>query len=574
MFQKQSFLTTAVFLLLISSCPPLWAADTVTDEQKSQLVSQAESFRKEALKTLPEKEEKPEIYVKKEEEAPPAEAGPTFFVKEVRLEGNTLISANELKPFTSTIENKTIPFDDLRKVSQLITNHYRAKGFTTSRAYIPPQKIKDGIAIIKIIEAKVGKVFVEGNKYFGQKVYQDAIRFRQSGVFYYPDLESSLYYLNRKPDLKAKAYLIEGEKPMTSDVILKAEDEFPFHAYYDFSNRGTALTHRARHGLHFDDNNFLKTGDSLSGSFSLAEEAAFEAVSLQYVHPMDAIDTTFQLDTSYVKSMLVKHLKPAEIKGLSSSIIPSITHAFIKKPTLLVEGNVGFEIKDSMSLIDDTKTSFDRMRVLRFGPRVTTQDGSGRTIIIPDIHIGIPRFLAGSVEVDENASRANSGGQFTYYTTTVARIQRLPENFFLIAKATGQYSRDNLTSVEQFRAGGSGSVRGYPESDASGDMGYVLSAELSMPAAFIPPDWTAPFGKKKWRDAVRLVTFFEGGKTYIRERATTDVAKDKRLIGTGFGVRVDLDSAFSLQADLGFPIGDTSSDKKTGQFHIYLKSGF
>lgn len=575
MFQNRSFLSVAILLSLVCSGPRLWAADAaVTDEQKTQLVSQAELFRKDALKEPAKKEEiKPEIYVKKEEEAP-TEAGPTFFVKEVRFEGNTLFQTPALKKFSQPIENQTVSFDELKKVSQMVTNFYRGKGYTTSRAYIPPQKIKDGIANIKIIEAKVGKVFVEGNKHYGKNIYQNAIRFRQSDIFYYPDLEASLYYLNRKQDLKAKAYLIEGEKPMTSDIVLKAEDTRPLHAYYDFSNHGTSLTYRARHGVHVDDANFLGSGDTLNSSWSLAEEAAFAATAVQYIHPVDQWDTTFEMDFSFVKSLLMKHLKSAEVKGKSVSFTPSVTHAFIKTPSLLVEGNAALEIKDSMSIIDDNKTNFDRMRVLKFGPRVTVQDGSGRTIIVPDVHWGIPRFLGSSREADIDASRLNSGGEFIYYTATLARIQRLPESTFLVAKATGQWSSDNLTSVEQFRLGGYSTVRGYPESDSSGDRGYVFSAELSVPPPFIPDGWQEPITKKKWREALRFVGFFEGGKTFIRQRATEDAVKGKVLIGTGFGIRVDLDNTFSLQCDLGFPIGEKSTDENRNQVHLYLRAGF
>ncbi|MDD5595645.1 MAG: POTRA domain-containing protein, partial [Candidatus Omnitrophica bacterium] len=52
------------------------------------------------------------------------------------------------------------------KIADKITEIYRKKGRTTSRAYLPPQTIKDGILTIKVIEGKVGKIDIRGNRYF------------------------------------------------------------------------------------------------------------------------------------------------------------------------------------------------------------------------------------------------------------------------------------------------------------------------------------------------------------------------------------------------------------------------
>ena len=367
---------------------------------------------------------------------------------------------------------------------------------------------------------------------------------------------------------------MQGAKLGTSDIVLKVQESNPLHLFYEFNNHGTKLTHRARHALHFENNNFLQSADTFSGSFSLAEQGAFAAGSVQYGHDIEKWDTSLDMNASYVETMLIGHLKSSELKGESLNITPSLTKAFIKKPSFKLEGILAFEIKDSKTLTDDFKSNFDRMRVINVGPRLTWQDASGRTILSSEVHQGLPRFLGGSREADINASRQNSGGEFIYYTGTAVRVQRLPESCFLVTKATGQWSRDNLTSLEQFRLGGASTVRGYPESDSSGESGFVLSAELSVPAPWISKDWGVPFTKKKWRDALRFVGFLEGGKTFIRERSTEDVVKNKRLIGTGLGVRVDLDRTFSLQADLGFPIGDKSTDENQKQLHLYLRTGF
>ena len=122
--------------------------------------------------------------------------------------------------------------------------------------------------------------------------------------------------------------------------------------------------------------------------------------------------------------------------------------------------------------------------------------------------------------------------------------------------------------------GGAYSVRGYPESDSAGDLGYNFSGELNAPVPFLPQNWRVPFSKSTWWDTVRLVGFIDGGKVFLRNKSSAAAVKDRFLLGTGFGVRADLGRNFSLQLDLGYPIGDDSSDLNQKQAHLSLRGGF
>src|SRR3989338_242525 len=574
MSRKISILLAESVALYLLLCPHAFAATEVSDEAKQQLVSQAESFRKEAKPPSLEEEEKPEIVVEEKEEPEPKEEGPKFFVKKIRLEGNTVFSEEDLRPLISPFENKEQSFASLANLSAAITNTYRAKGYLTSRAYIPPQKVENGTVTIKILEGKIDKIFVEANRFFKKSLYSKMIHLRKDRIFQYQDLESSLYFLNQQPDRKAKAYLIAGETPQTSDIILKADEKYPIHVYYEFNNRGTKLTHRARHTIHADNNNFSGNGDTFASSLGMAEEGAFTAASVNYDLPIEETGTDLGLSFSHVDTMLIGHLKPSEVKGQSISFTPSITQTLVKRPSLLFNIYLGFEIKDSKTLVDDIKINFDRSRVFVFGPRLTFQDTGGRTLLSSDAHWGIPDFLGSNEEVDPNASKTNSGGDFLYYTGSVARIQRIPPDSYLIVRGAGQWTKDTLSSLEQYRAGGAFTVRGYPESDSSGDYGFNASAELNMPVPFLPKDWEMPFNKKKWRDVVRLAGFVDGARTYIRERTNSVDVKDRFLLGLGFGIRVNIDSSVSFQADLGYPLGDKSTDENQKQVHISLRVGF
>ncbi len=306
----------------------------------------------------------------------------------------------------------------------------------------------------------------------------------------------------------------------------------------------------------------------------MPEENAFDAAFVSYEFPIERTDTTLGIDTSYVHSRLIGDLKDAKIVGKNFNVSPKITQNLVRSLKFVLDWFLGFDFTDSKTTADDTKISFDRMRALKTGPRMTFQDPGGRTLLSADMNWGIPEFFGGSRENDPEASRVNSGGDFMFYTASLARIQRLPESMLLIMRSNGQWTNDTLTSVEEFRGGGAYSVRGYPESDALGDYGVNFSAELNAPIPLLPKDWEVPHFNRKTAEAVRPVAFVDGAKTFLRERPSEATVKDSFLLGVGLGARVNLDTNTSLQVDLGWPIGDDSSEKNRVQTHIALKVGF
>ena len=570
---RKLFMVTALILLSApySSC---WAAAVISDEAQRELSSQTNTLYKKESK-IPEKlAEKPEIVVEKKEEKKSEEEGPVFFVKQIRVEGNTVIPSRSFEPFITAFENRQTSFGHLRSFSEIITNLYRSEGYVTSRAYIPPQTVENDTITVKIVEGKVGKIFVEGNQHFSAKSYTRYMKFGADRIFRYQDLENSLYYLNLKPDRQAKAYLIAGVEPTSSDIILKVKDKNPFHAYYDFNNHGTKLTHYGRHSIHLNHNNLFGFDDVINTSITIAEESAFDGGSFSYSLPVGETPLSLSLSGGYVKTRLIGSLKSAKINGESLNFAPGFTYSFVQKPSFTFEAYIGLNYVNSISTIDSIRTSADRIRSFQIGPRLTLQDTGGRTLLNSDVHIGLPGLFGGLRGTDDNASITNSGNCFLYYTANLARLQRLPASMLLILRAGGQWTADTLPSTEQYRAGGSYSVRGYPESDAGGDYGWSGSTEINMPIYFLPRNCSVPYTKKAWCDALRLVGFLDAAKTYLNEKIVPTTVKDKFLLGAGFGVRLDIDDYVSMTVDLGWPIGDDSSDNNRKQVHLAMKAGF
>ena len=112
-----------------------------------------------------------------EEEKTPAEAVPVLpsektIIKKIVVTGATILGEKEIGDIVAPFENKELPLSEMQKVADLITDAYRTKGYITSRAYIPPQKIEGNQFEIKVVEGKMGDVDVKGNRYYKSSLFK------------------------------------------------------------------------------------------------------------------------------------------------------------------------------------------------------------------------------------------------------------------------------------------------------------------------------------------------------------------------------------------------------------------
>ncbi|MEM7816979.1 MAG: POTRA domain-containing protein, partial [Candidatus Aenigmatarchaeota archaeon] len=140
------------FYSALAQVPPSQTIGAIEQQQK-----ELEEKKKVEEKIKEEKKEAPIEEVPKEE---PTKQPITqkVLIKKIVVEGITLVSKKEIEKITSQFENKELTLEEMQKIADLITDLYRKKGYATSRAYLPPQTIKDGILNIKVVEGKVGKI--------------------------------------------------------------------------------------------------------------------------------------------------------------------------------------------------------------------------------------------------------------------------------------------------------------------------------------------------------------------------------------------------------------------------------
>lgn len=134
---------------------------------------------------------------------------------------------------------------------------------------------------------------------------------------------------------------------------------------------------------------------------------------------------------------------------------------------------------------------------------------------------------------------ANSGPYLDRHTFS-AKIQ-----------ASWSLGNQRLLPYHQFITGGSYSVRGYPESIAAGDSGYLFTLQYRIPFYLYEGDGN--------RDlyALSLIPFLDIGLTRVNDPFTYE--SDHTLIGLGFGIEFELPYGAYARIDFAKPLEELHS---------------
>ncbi len=518
--------------------------------------AQAERFLKDSEQKKDRLEKKkakaPEIQVE-EKVAPAAGEGISFILKGIKLSGNTLFTAEDIRPAYSSTIGKKVTYGDLNQIIETIKAKYKKKGYLTTSAYLPEQEIKDGVVEIRIVEGKLGNLKVEGNKNFLTSWIKKYIHVKKNDLLNVNMLQRDILRLNQNPDLTIKATLSQGEAPETSDITLKATEKFPAHLGVSFDNQGTRLVGKLRGGTYLRVTNLTGQGDSIFVNSVLSTLSCGQSIS--YAIPIGTYGTKAGLDVTYFETKIGKEFKSFDITGNTQIYTPHLSWELALREDLQVTMDMGLEIKSIINKAAGVQTSDDQMRLPYFGFNVTKTDTFGQNLFAPRVTFGTSGFLGSSSRNHPSASRAGTGGEFVKYEQTLARVQRMPFESYLSIRSQFQAASRTLPSSEQFQLGGANSVRGYPEGDYSCDMGGFLSTDWVMPMYLIPKNWQLSGSDTPLRHQIEPVLFADIGGGDLK-KVLQGESRNKFLAGIGVGLRLHFNDKFSVRLDWAKRVGN------------------
>lgn len=565
-----SILFAMAFVLLFSSSV-VWAVDTDTSRDSAMVEATKQELldllTKESASVLEPLE--PEPVFQEPEERPSslkAAMGESFTVKKIKFLGNSSIKSAELEALTQNLLDQPIQFSDIEASLKKIKQQYRVKGYIAAYAYVPPQEITDDTLKIDVLEGRIDKVSIAGQRYFSEATLKNAIRLAPGEVLTYESLRSSLSRLSRHRDIKAKAVLEAGESLGTTHVKINVEDKAPYHIGGEVNNFGTKNTGTYRYGVNASHTNITGHMDELKTRWQFGDDVLGATVGYELpVLPRSGTRLGYQYSMTDVK--VGGAFAALQTEGNAAIHTVYATQPLYEKEKLNIDGRLSFDSKESENNILGDQRSHDQLSILSPSLTFDWTEKEHRTLSGQTLAFGLDDFLGSMPKTSPTSSRVGAGGQFFAYKGNLIHARKLPYDLTGILRSNWQLTGDPLPPSEQISVGGANSVRGYQESEYLGDYGGYVNMDILIPAFFIPADWQLPYFQEPLSKQLQVVAFADMGYAGLKKPQVGEF-KDRSLSSLGTGLRFRIKEGWVGKFEWGFPIGDGPIDHRASAYHF------
>jgi hemolysin activation/secretion protein len=511
---------------------------------------------------------------------PRAADSPTFEIRRYLFDGATLVPLEKLEADTREFTGPRRVFGDVQKALEAVERAYADAGWSAVQVVLPEQELTRGEIRFQVIEARVARVLVEGNKAFDEANVRASVPSLAPGKApNVNEISRNLRVVNESPAKQTQVLLRSGQEEGSVDAVLRTVDETPLKYSVTADNSGSAQTGRVRVGLGMQNANLSGYDDVLSAQYVTAPYA-------DHLDENGQPDRFSLLPSRKVTILGVGYRLPLYEQGNSLEFLAGYSN--VNSGTV---ANV-FSITGAGTVMG-AKYNINLNKVGDYEHRVAmtadwrSYDNKGvrvagtATQVIPDVtvhplgvtYLGTLRKQDGETSISlgffKNFSEGNDGttedfckpllrnnglGQCASATYNVwkwsfSHTHAMPADFQLRFAANGQWTRDMLVPGEQFGIGGADSVRGFLEREIADDKGYRVTAELYSP----------DFGGKTGISGARTrgLIFFDSGHVSRNHPAPAETFS-QGIASYGVGMRFAQSARMALRLDFAM-VGDSDA---------------
>ena len=484
-----------------------------------------------------------------------------FIVHAFDFTGNTVYKKRLLKRLVDRFVDMELNLYDLNKAADTITTFYHDHGYTLARAIVPPQRVVHGVVVIRVIEGRIGKVTLSGNKRYANRFIRARTKPIHPGSLVTTDrLETTMLLLNDLPGMRAKVVLEPGAAFGSTDADIQVQENL-FSGSIGFNNYGRDETGRNRLDVGLNLNSPFGWGDQLSVNGSRTNQGLVRYGRVGYSLPLDTDGTRLAVAASRVRYDVASAL--IEKLGLSGDVTTTemtVTHpvARTRADTEIVSLGVRRD-RLTQSLLDTT-TSDNAITVMTAGYQYS--------VINDDTSVTNANFTLTSNFRGVDGKLPQTDPSYTQQDAVLARWEMdvnhttpLSGLWDLYLRADVMYSSQMLPDTEKFSLGGPNSVRGYRPSELRGDTGYLGTVELHRPFSVAG------------RYGIFRLTADTGEVTY---KAPGYRDSSDRLHSVGFGASFYPAKSVVVSLDAAQPIGNKPDavDERSTQIWMGISASF
>jgi hemolysin activation/secretion protein len=429
----------------------------------------------------------------KPQEAKPSEVRVT--IKGFRIDGNKSLSDELIKETLKPWLGQTVAFQDLQKAADAVAALYQTQG-KLAQVSVPPQKITDGVIILKVLEAKLGAVHIDmpnGPSRFtedrARRYVTDANRL--SEIVQTQNIERSIYILNETPGIAVSTQLEPGKNEGDVDLRVSLADTPGARGRVEWNNHGSRATGTGQRVVNLTFDGFGGFGDQLSASNIKSDGSDYSLAS--YSVPLNTDGLRAGITGSYLDYENVNKYAPSRNSnagfGRAKTVGVNLTYPTLRSAAANSNVTASFDRKMYMNKLASTGliSSDYRIENMVFGYNANQYDqwlGGGVTQGAIAMTKGHIIFGSETKKLQEGPSYGYGIDTPTTFTKINANLSRahqlVPDQTILNISLSAQMASVDLDSAEKFYLGGPNGVKGYPGSQASGSQGGMMNLELQQ----------------------------------------------------------------------------------------------
>lgn len=526
---------------------------------------------------------------------PAVDDTPRFEIRRFIFEGASLIPREQLESATAAFTGPRRTFGDVQRALETVERAYSDAGYSAVQIVLPEQELERGEIRFQIVEAKIGRVLVEGNKFFDEANIRASVPSLAPGRSpNINEISRNLRVANESPAKQATVLLRSGQEEATVDAVLRVVDEPPTKFSVTVDNTGNAQTGRLRVGLGVQNANAFGSDDVLTAQYVTAPYTDF-------VDPNGDVNRLSILPSRKVTVLGAGYRLP--LYRLGDSVDFSAGYSNVNSGVVAGLFNItgrgiilGARYTRNFDKIGDYEhraaVSLDYRSYENKGVRLAGDDTN--TQLIPDVVVhpitllysGLYRLQDSetgfSLGVSKNFAGGNDGrgtnfcpsrnngigecadANYEIYRWAVNHNRALPADWQMRVAMNGQYTKEMLVTGEQFGLGGADSIRGFFEREIANDVGYRGTLELYTPDF---GGWTGISAAR-----TRALVFYDWGGVQ-RNKPGPAEPHATHVWSTGVGLRFSRGTNLAFRVDYAV-VGGEGGSQNNGDTKLHASISY
>lgn len=501
-----------------------------------------------------------------------------FDISRYHAVGNTLLPQEEVSRLLQPFTGRQRDFGDVQRALEALENAYRRRGYNAVQVYLPEQELGKGEITLRVIEARVRRLEIQGNKFFSDDNVRASLPSLAVGTSpNASEVANNLGIVNENSAKQTTVTLRAGDKEGEVDAVVEVSDEKPAKTFITFDNSGAPATGYYRLGIGYQNANlndrdsmftlqYITSPDHVKqvGIYSVGYHVPLYRLggSMDFVAGYSDVNAGTTETTSgplsfsgrggVLGARFNQHL--FRMPGYDHKLVWAVDHRMYRNTCALgAFGAAGCGTAGATFSLSPLSLTYSG----------TFTSATAQT----SIYLTGSTNAGGGSHGDTGAlgrARFEAKSRYSVMRMGASHSRSLAGDWQVRARLDVQHTNEVLVGPEQFGIGGASSVRGFLERERADDRGHAASVELYT------PELATGLGWKDWN--LRLLAFYDMGRT-ARVNPQPGEQVHNGIASAGIGMRLSRQKSFNLRLDMA-NIRDPGGTRERNHWRGTLASVF